>query len=308
MALRPVAPPSAGALPQVRTLGLDDLPRLRLDAGLRIGTAAARRVVASYPGRSVWIPETHEFALLAPWRHRSEIALVQELDAVANAERLLVAARERSQDLGAELLLVVEMEEVRRPRFYTRAGLEPLETVVTYELVGSAPSLRRTGHLAFERVDPADGAAMAELLRLDHATFPWLWWNSAEEFAAYAATSGVRLFLGREGGTPVAYVGVTTYPGWGHLDRIAVDPTLQGKGLGRQTLAFAVDALFGAGARRIALSTQGTNVRSQRLYEGAGFRRSPDHDYRLYGARLRPSGNEEGEQQPWAAVSDRSSS
>jgi ribosomal protein S18 acetylase RimI-like enzyme len=135
---------------------------------------------------------------------------------------------------------------------------------------------------------------MAELLRLDHAAFPWLWWNSAAEFAAYAETTGVRLFLGRERGRPIAYVGVTSFPGWGHLDRIAVDPTAQERGLGREALAFAVGALAQAGAGRVALSTQETNVRSQRLYERFGFRRTPDHDYRLYGATLGAPGDEEG--------------
>lgn len=285
---------AAAAASEVRTLTVDDLPRLRLDIGIKVGEATARRVIEAYPGRSVWIPATLEFALIAPWRHRDEIALVQELDATANAERLVAAAVERARGGGAAALLVVEMDEVRRPRFYARAGLRPLEQVVTYELIGAATWLRRDGGLTFERIDPTDPAWMADLLRLDHAAFPWLWWNSADEFAIYARTAGVQLFLGRERGVMVAYVGVTSYPGWGHLDRIAVDPAAQGRGIGRQALAFAVGALSGAGARRVALSTQETNHRSQRLYESAGFRRVSGHDYRLYGATLGGSTDEEG--------------
>ena len=293
MATRSLLPTTAPeARPEVRVLTPEDVPRLRLDAGLRLGDAVVRRLLAAYPGRSVWIPDTLEYALLAPWRHREEIALVQELDAVANAERLLVAATERCRDLGAAVILVVEMAETRRPRFYERAGLRPLERVVTYQL-DVAPRKGAPRRLGFDRVGPTDHAAMADLLRLDHAAFPWLWRNSAEEFAAYAETAGVRLFLARELGRPVAYVGVTSFPDWGHLDRIAVDPGAQGRGLGRAALAFAVTALAQAGARRVALSTQETNVRSQRLYERFGFRRTSDHDYRLYGATLGASGHEE---------------
>jgi RimJ/RimL family protein N-acetyltransferase len=41
------------------------------------------------------------------------------------------------------------------------------------------------------------------------------------------------------------------------------------------------------GARRIGLSTQGDNARSQRMYEHVGFKRSRSNDYRLYGHWLR---------------------
>ena len=281
------APRPAIGSPKIRVLTPDDLPRLRLVAGQRVDGAAVRRLLETYPGRSVWIPDTLEFALLAPWRHRDEIALVQELEAVANAEALLAAAVERCRAAGDALTLVIEMDELRRPHFYARAGLQPIEEVVTYELDRPRVGALGRNRLTFARVDPWDPAAMAAVRRLDHDAFPWLWRNSEDEFAAYVALPGVRLYLGRRDGLPIAYLGITSYLGWGHLDRIAVDPAAQGHGYGRQALAFAVDTLVQAGARRVALSTQRANVRSQRLYESAGFRHSPSHDYRLFGATLR---------------------
>jgi len=89
-------------------------------------------------------------------------------------------------------------------------------------------------------------------------------------------------------GEAVAYFGVTLFPDWGHLDRVAVVPEHQGRGLGLETLGLAVDTMRRRGARRVGLSTQRTNVRSQRLYERFGFQRTPDHDYRLFGAWCRP--------------------
>jgi ribosomal protein S18 acetylase RimI-like enzyme len=283
-------PPPRLGTPPIRVLTAADVPALRLDGGGRIGEAALRRVLVEYPGRSVWMPASLEFALLAPWRHRDEIALVQELDAAAHGEALLAAAVERCRATGVALTLVIEVEDRRRPGFYAGGGLEPIEEVITYELGPPIPAAARSGDnggLAFERVLPGDAIGMAELGRIDHAAFPWLWWNSEAEFAVYAATVGVRLFLVREGRRAVGYLGITSYPGWGHLDRIAVDPGLYGRGYGRRLLTFAVATLVAAGARRIALSTQRANVRSQRLYERAGFRRSPGFDYRLYGAALR---------------------
>ena len=48
-------------------------------------------------------------------------------------------------------------------------------------------------------------------------------------------------------------------------------------------MAAAVEIMRQRGARRVGLSTQKTNLRSQRLYEQFGFRRTIDLDYRLFG-------------------------
>jgi ribosomal protein S18 acetylase RimI-like enzyme len=54
-------------------------------------------------------------------------------------------------------------------------------------------------------------------------------------------------------------------------------------------LTFAIESLRRQGARRIGLSTQGTNRRSQRLYQRFGFIRTPDLDYQLFGHWHRPA-------------------
>ena len=287
-----MVPAGAGVRPHalvtgdVRVLLPADVGTLGLGWRNRSSADEARSILAAYPGRSVWRPDSREFVIVGPWRHRPEIAVVQELAAVRHGEALLAAVVERCRAAGDEMVLVIELDETRRPSFYARAGLAPVEEVITYELERPGTA-GMPGPLVFEAVDSADEAGVAELLRIDHAAFPWLWRNSEAEFRVYLGTPGVRVFLGRRGAEPpVAYVGITSYNGWGHLDRIAVDPAVQGEGLGRQALEFAVAALARRGARRIGLSTQRDNVRSQRLYEAFGFRRSRLNDYRLYGAAL----------------------
>ena len=274
----------------VETLHPEHVARLRPRLG---GTALAdiRREIEAYPGRSVWAPETLEYALLTPWRHRPEIAHVRELRAVRHAAPLLRSAVERADAHGAALVLVIEMDESRRPAFYEQAGLRRLEDVITFELDrGQALPDKRS--LRFRRLPPALGDDLRALLALDHAAFPWLWWNSAEEFRAYAETPGVELYLGLRDTVPVCYLGLTMFADWGHLDRIAVAPAAQGQGLGGEAVRFAIETLRRGGARRIGLSTQRDNVRSQRLYARFGFRRSPGYDYRLFGAPLRPPATE----------------
>lgn len=273
----------------IRPLRAEDVASLRIRDSRRLSAAAVRALVTDYPDRAVWLPESLEYVVLAPWRHRREVALLQEIAATANSERLVEAAIAASRRAGDALTLAIEMDETRSRPFYDRAGLRLLEEIVTYELaVGNGPLPRGAADLDFRRLRPGETDAYAALRRIDNAAFPWLWWNSDEEFAAYGITPGVQLFMVTHRRQPVAYVGVTAYSGWGHLDRMAVAPEVQGTGVGLEALAFAVATLRGHGAKRVALSTQRDNLRSQTLYERFGFRRSPAFDYRLFGAAHRP--------------------
>jgi ribosomal protein S18 acetylase RimI-like enzyme len=273
--------------PEIRVLRPDDIPSLRLGWQHRHEASDIEQLLGIYPGRSVWLPDTREFVLLGPWRHRPEIAGVMEVAAVRNAEALIGQAVRLADERGATLVLMTEMDERRRPAFYERMGFVELEEVITYETGRVVPMPTNTYPLSFVQVAGHDTLLLEAVLRLDHRSFPWLWWNSSEELAAYSFMPGVAIFAGMLGGEVITYAGVTTYPGWGHLDRIAVHPDYQGQGLGRTTLAFALGTLGVHGARRIGLSTQGDNARSQRMYEHVGFKRSRSNDYRLYGHWLR---------------------
>src|SRR5215216_761479 len=270
----------------VRTLAPGDVGALRLP-GRRSGESV-RRLLDLYPGRSVWVPSTLEYALIGPWRNRPEIASIEDLVAVRHLEELLRAAVERCADLGDELILTVELDSRRSPARYERAGLEMLEEVITYELGTAREPWSGSDNIRLVRVQSNDEATIDLITNIDQESFPWLWRNNRTEFDVYLQTPGVEVWLVEADGGSVAYFGVTLFPDWGHLDRIAVVPKRQGRGFGLETLGLAVDTMRKRGALRIGLSTQGTNWRSQRLYERFGFQRTPEHDYRLYGAWCRP--------------------
>lgn len=272
---------------QVRPLLENDLRALRRSWNGRTDVDDALRLLQTFPGRSVWLPETLEFVLVGPWRHRDEIAQIVEFCAVRHPFVMLEAAAEQSRERGAHLLVSLELDEVRPPGFWQKAGFHLLEEVIAYELDRIPPTVGWGERLRFELANPYDDTTLASLVALDHAAFPWIWWNSEMEFLAYGLSPGVEMFLAYAGADLVGYIGITSYLGWGHLDRIAIHPRYQGLGLGREALTFAVQRLAQAGARRVGLSTQLTNRRSQRLYERFGFRRSRSSDYRLYGRWLR---------------------
>jgi ribosomal protein S18 acetylase RimI-like enzyme len=247
-----------------------------------------RRLLDLYPGRSVWVPSTLEYALIGPWRNRPEIASIEDLVAVRHLEELLRAAVERCADLGDELILTVELDSRRSPARYERAGLEMLEEVITYELGTAREPWSGSDHIRLVRVQSNDEAAIDLITNIDQESFPWLWRNNRTEFDIYLQTPGVEVWLVEADGGSVAYFGVTLFPDWGHLDRIAVVPEQQGRGFGLETLGLAVDTMRKRGARRVGLSTQRSNRRSQRLYERFGFQRTRQYDYRLFGAWCSP--------------------
>jgi ribosomal-protein-alanine N-acetyltransferase len=70
----------------------------------------------------------------------------------------------------------------------------------------------------------------------------------------------------------VGYTTAVVREGGGHINRIAVAPDAQGRGVGKALLADVNAKLVERGATRITLNTQRRNVISQRLYRSAGFK------------------------------------
>ncbi len=277
-------PDPGGYRPRIETLAIDTVSRIRLSWSSRFDRQDAARIVQENPGLSLWVPDTGEYLIGGPWRHRSEIAAVMEMTAQMNADRLLHALVDAAEPAGKRLVIASEHNESRQQVFYSRAGYDLIEEIVIYELGRIRSVFQVDSRLRFEPVDLRQRTNFEELLELDHRSFPWLWWNSREEFENYAGSFGVDIFIGRdETGQAVSYIGVTRFRNWGHLDRIAVDPSVQRQGYGLESLDWAVHMLSESGARRVGLSTQARNVQSRRLYERYGFQRSPSQDYTLYG-------------------------
>lgn len=259
-----------------------DIPQLRLPG--RRSNEQTRDVLRAHPGRSVWVPGTLEHLVIGSWRNRREISSIEEISAVRHLPALVERAIAQCHLHGDELLLALELESHRGRSRFERAGLEQIEEVITYEIdTMRVPVVYERDFSTIEAIRE-DEALLQRLLSLDNAAFPWLWQNSLEEFCEYLDSPGVHVIAILDGNETVAYIGVTEFEGWGHIDRVAVLPERQGEGLGRIAVSLGLGELRQRGARRVGLSTQRSNVRSQRLYERLGFMRTPELDYHLYGA------------------------
>lgn len=272
------------SIPKIETLTLEDVERLPVGWWSKLSAADIAEAVATYPRRSQWVRDSREYAVVAPWRHRTEIAAVAELQATSHPHELAKAALDASLALGAELAVFVETEERRLPEFYVRIGCDLLESVVVYDADPRRrrPRIENRG-VNMRVVDPYDRTDRSILMSLDHDAFPWLWRNSEKEFGVYFDLPGVEVFLLERAEEPVGYIGLTTFLGWGHVDRVAVRSDQQGQGLGTFAVDFALRRLAELGAMSVGLSTQERNLRSRRVYEALGFRLSRGSEYRLYG-------------------------
>jgi ribosomal protein S18 acetylase RimI-like enzyme len=269
---------------QPQPLTLEAAARHRFDWAGRLDINDLDRTLSVFPGRSSWIPDADEVLVVGPWRYRDDIATVAQISAVRRLDELIAASREASFQLGADAFVMPEWNETRNQRFYERNGLSLLEDVLSFEVdagVSRPEDLKQPGAV---RLESLDAPLLDRIMAIDHNAFPWLWRNSRLEFEHYLFTPGVELWaFGNPNGEAVSYAGITSYAGWGHLDRVAVDPDYQGRGIGTRTVRFAIARLRQLGARRVGLSTQRSNLRSQRLYVHIGFQQTWQNDYRIYG-------------------------
>jgi ribosomal protein S18 acetylase RimI-like enzyme len=124
-------------------------------------------------------------------------------------------------------------------------------------------------HLVVE----VDGADPAGLLAIDRAAFADFWrFDRRGMEEAMNATSRSSVFVVRNAeGRPAAYAIV----GYGHaicyLQRVAVDPLWQGRGMGRSLVRVAARAARASGARAMLLNTQPENEPAMALYRSEGY-------------------------------------
>lgn len=122
---------------------------------------------------------------------------------------------------------------------------------------------------------PASDADIPAVVAVDRAAFTPHWWHGEDTMrrrAAAAAHFAVAVLAGKV----VGYVGGELRLPVAHLNRIAVHPAYQGRGVGAALLRDALRAFWRQGAGYVTLNTQSDNVYSQRLYRRFGFEATGD--------------------------------
>jgi GNAT superfamily N-acetyltransferase len=127
--------------------------------------------------------------------------------------------------------------------------------------VPTGVEVRRGRRREHDDVLAVDHAAFAPFWRLDHAGLG----------EALSATANVHFQVARTPAGIVGYAVCGRAGPSGYVQRLAVDPGTQGRGVGAVLLADGLRWLRRWGARDALVNTQEGNDRSLRLYQRAGF-------------------------------------
>ena len=123
---------------------------------------------------------------------------------------------------------------------------------------------------------------LAAVLEVDRRCFE-AQWTKDDTILGTAVVQGPLFLVAELEGRIVGYIYATTHFSGHlvHLVRIAVDPQLQGRGLGVRLLAAVIAFARGVGADVITLNTQSYNVHAQRLYRWFGFQPTGERQHVL---------------------------
>jgi ribosomal protein S18 acetylase RimI-like enzyme len=159
---------------------------------------------------------------------------------------------------------------------YRRSGFTEVSTLrlLTHDADTAAPIPRSPQGLR-----RASANALSTCAEVDRRAFgPEQCFDRHDLAAALDATDRARLRVAERHSptTPVAAFAVTGRAGRrGYLQRLAVDPTMQGQGLGTALVLDALRWCHRHGARRVVVNTSTENTRALSLYRNLGFVDTP---------------------------------
>ena len=125
------------------------------------------------------------------------------------------------------------------------------------------------------RLRPASERDVAAVAAIDRAAFTPHWWHSAATLCRRAAASS-HFAVAELAGAVAGYAEGEAHPPAAHLNRVAVHPAHQGRGLGTLLLCDALRAFWRQGAQQVTLNTQTDNHKSRQLYRRCGFEPTGD--------------------------------
>lgn len=279
--LRPSSQPQSE--PKIVPLSAGDFARLApRDWNYPYGDVVSS--ISASPELSFRVERGGEYIVGGRWRRRREIGSVEYLRARGNRRPLLLHLEEQLRSERARLLVVGTSEQTNDLGFYLGEGFELIDEIVRYQRQGT----RVDGREPIFPIRPLTPQDRPGLVAVDHASFPWLWWNSEEEFSWYLDLPGVEAHVALDETRVIGYTGFTITGQQGHLDRLAVHPDYQGRGVGADLVRYTLACMARHRVDRVALTTQVDNFRSANLYRALGFVRTTIH-YPLYGRWLNHS-------------------
>ncbi|MEW6554027.1 MAG: GNAT family N-acetyltransferase [Actinomycetota bacterium] len=216
------------------------------------------------------------FILVGNWRSRSDITAMWHIKGEGPIKRRLVTtAAARSFGSGSDAFVTKPLAEYEAEE-YGKWGFEPAYGIVLFEM-----QLRRDP----VKTEARDGVEitrykkkyLGDVLRVDTTAFDDFWQLDARTLEAIATTCYHNVFLlAQRGGEILGYAVGGTNGRFGYLQRLGVDSSHHGEGLGGALVRQMVSTLQNMGATSVMVNTQEENVSAIGLYLKIGFEILPD--------------------------------
>ena len=158
------------------------------------------------------------------------------------------------------------------------SGFENRQQVVMLEWRYQHRGWNEAGGIRIRNMEETD---LPDVEKADAASFAPLWQNPLETLRRAYAQSLVATVAEDEHGMIVGYQLSTGGGGRAHLARLAVHPSMQGRGVGRALLNNLFAKLVPGGYTKITVNTQSDNEVSLNLYQKMGFVRTGEQ-YPVY--------------------------
>jgi ribosomal protein S18 acetylase RimI-like enzyme len=243
---------------------------------------------SSSPGRATaeaLIEWGRERARVGPWRSDQGTALLASPpDAPPATAGFIHVCLDRLAEQGYRSVVTTALRPVEQPA-YAEAGFEERERLhlLAHDLHDLPP---RTHAHPLRRGGRGDRAAA---LAVDTAAFDPFWRLDERGLRdAMTATPTVRFRIATAGGEGLVAYAITGRAGQhGYLQRLAVDPGYQRRGVGLELTLDALHWMRRRGADGAVVNTQVRNRAALKLYEHVGFR-VEGADLVVFGRDLRP--------------------
>jgi ribosomal protein S18 acetylase RimI-like enzyme len=241
-----------------------------------------------------WLGAPFYWALEEGRRITAALACPPEVDGIAWV-RLFVYSGHWSPQNAWSMLWATAKDEIARAGGATTAaiamqpwfryvleagGFENRQQIVMLEWQGSANqqwAAREAQGLHIRGMKQSDLPAVT---KTDHASFDPLWHNSYDTIErAYA--QALYATVAEKDDEIIGYQLTTGHQQRAHLARLAVHPSLQGRGVGQALLSDLYTRLTKMGMIRLSVNTQSDNSASLSLYKKMGFNRTGE-EYPVY--------------------------
>jgi ribosomal protein S18 acetylase RimI-like enzyme len=191
-------------------------------------------------------------------------------------DMLWPAAREEIARAGGAKVAAIAIQPWFQ-NLLAASGFENRQQIVLLEWRYQPTAARQTAGIRIRKMTEAD---LPEVEKTDTASFEPLWQNPLETLRRAFAQALYATVAEYESGI----IGYQISTGGGqraHLARLAVHPTVQGKGAGRALLNDLFIFLTHMGISRLSVNTQSDNQASLSLYQRMGFVRTGEQ-YPVY--------------------------